>query len=1346
MTLQGIVGRQIRRTIEEMSPDERRLQTETVPSRREALVKLESLLPRFPFFETGIWNPLAARLQGGPQADSVSPNPPLAENQSKLLQGILSVEAASAELALLSEAATGEWTSEETHALRAYRKELVSRTYALEARLHEELNLLEEAISDRVDLLSGNESENEGESAVETELAEWEGRRCVVEEELASLATFREGLEELDGQGPAIWLEELAGTASDLLDLEWKYLEEDWAKSVEEIEVLAPRYVELARVQAKLVQLEIPGLPAMEALWVLRAEAELWAVTEARIEQFGQMMKTAGITDGIINLGGLTREDLTFAQEYSFRQSDYTRVHRYLTEGKTKEALELFQALEASQETRILFETIQEAEKINACTIHALTVVGAGGVARLAMPVIRGLALMGNVSSKAIPTLQFAGQVGTFTVAHRQLNGWVMEQPFFDPNLSALENATVLSREFLFNAGMFAFLGISQQVFAASEAKVLHGIAKRRGAKVSLQNYGPMTVDAEAASSLTLQGLKRSPLVKLAHTGGSFGTELVGFGAWDYLSANVRGLVQGDYNAKRIFAQTLGSRDQWEHNLVFLTALKAGGALAAPAFRPMTRSAEGFARAKYHNRLSELDRSARGCVEALEKHLERPADGLGLLESYESALRAKADFLRDLPSELTHPAALAMLDAEIQNVRELGAAIKAGVFDAAANDGGYHRPVPSIGIVADPLEQAANDATTEIPASESLTMASGAFYASADGGGRSKGPRGGRGGRGLVTRDAGSGTAGKSENGSPQRSVSRKAPPRIPTDPAALAHDMRRGSKSREIVGSLEYRDYQRLSEGIDRLNSGEAGQILRNMAKLYAEPKNALGGHGPFQDCLRLAFEKSGAEDREIALEILRPTNGALFFLLEGRVRTGAEAKIEQGAGDDRSRALGGIRGLRQEFDPIPATRYHERPWMARIGYEIEAALLDLSRAGVGPIGMGMRLLLLQRVDPVPERVEFVSFETLQPFSVLLRQGSQTPQEALVATRNELAIALWKSGWRLGDSPDADLLETAVRVVMPDGDLPIVTRANFQGRSMLIHGEMPVAAILSLVAEGALPMEVLGRLPVQRAALLDGVSLVQQQWDRILRDEQEAFGWQDVLAFDPLSLRFLAENMPAEAHLGGFSRSRDLSPLKRISVDEISPRLGRQLGDGMAMKVFADKENPHQAVFLQHCEFIEENIDARISRHREIYDSGLSYEGHRIGFEIFEVIYRPATGKVVGYVAEKIEGRTLLDLLEDVALEPEQLPLIKRQVLDQLELLHGQGYYHGDPSLENFLVEIGQDGVTAVRLIDFRLDPDLPDLRENQRLDIGAFGSNWDVYVGRFLREYDRLAENSGA
>lgn len=705
MRLQGI-GRQSRQAVEATSPSEGPSQVEAGLFGQEPPRSFEAPQATLPFSETGFLKPLVARLLGGTASVPTSKDSPLTDNQSKLLLQILSVEMASAESALMNEMGGSGIPLDSASSLSDYQYHLLDRLAILESRLLDEMTELDGEIANRMDLLSGNEEENEGLSDVELEIKSLEKIREGLEADLETLSSLKTELT-LEENDPVVLLESITGVAEDLLEVERVYLERDWDRALEGIQVV-PEFAKLPYVQSQLELLTVPSLENFQALVFLQAQAELWTVTEARIEQFGQMMKTAGITDGIVNLGGLTQEDLTFAQEYNFRQSDYSKVLRFLTEGKAAEALELFRGLEESPETRILFETIQDAEKINACTVNALTVVGAGGLARLAMPVMRGLALMGNVSSKAITALQFGTQVGTFTVAHRKLDGWVMERPFFDPNLSPIQNAEALSQEFLINAGMFAFLGMSQKAFAAGEGKVLQGIANRRGTQASLKSYGPMTIEAEAASSLILQGLKRSPLRQLTHTAGSFGTELVGFGTWDYLSANVRALAQGDYEAKRVFAETLGSRDQWEHNLVFLTALKAGGALAAPVFRPMTRSAEGFARAKYQGRLGELDQSARDCVEALEGHLESPRDSLELLERYESALSAKAEFLRDLPSELSHPAGLAMLEGEIQNIRELGRAIRAGVFDTAANDGTYQAPPPRIGMVADPREEAAN--------------------------------------------------------------------------------------------------------------------------------------------------------------------------------------------------------------------------------------------------------------------------------------------------------------------------------------------------------------------------------------------------------------------------------------------------------------------------------------------------------------------------------------------------------------------------------------------------------------------------------------------------------------
>ncbi len=678
-------------------------------------------------FQSGLLKPLAAKFFVEGSGEGREAPSGLTETQEKLLQGLISVEATAAELSLLESVDAVSLDGTQAEVLLAYREALTARAETLGARLHEELGELEDRISHQSGLLSGNEEESEGLSEVEAELELLEAERERFEEELQSLATFKEGLVLLEADDREVLLEELRGTASDLQELEEKHLRKDWNRTLEALTEQAPGLLEIPHIQEQLSSLETPSLKGMEGLVLLQAQAELWAVTEARIEQFGEMMKVAGITDGIINLGGLTKEDLTFAQEYSHRQSDYSKVLRYLVEGKPAEALGLFQGLEGSRETKILFEAFEDAETINACTVNALTVVGAGAAARLAMPFVRGLALMGNVSSKAIPALQFAGQVGTFTVTHRQLNGWVMGQPFFDPNLSPIQNAEALSQEFLFNAGMFAFLGMSQKLFVAAEGKALQGLAKRKGGQASLKTYGPMTIEAEAASELFLKGLQKSQLTKLAHVSGSFGTELVGFGAWDYLAANLQGLASGDYDAKRIFAETLGSKDKWEHNLVFLTALKAGGALAAPVFRPMNRSADAFAKARYGERLAELDQNARDCARALEGHLEAPKDSLELLARYEASLESKLSFLRDIPSELSHPAGLELLNAEIKNVRELSRAIEAGVFDASANDGVYGTLPPRIGTVSSG-ESAANDGRYPDSGLQIMQLAAGAEH------------------------------------------------------------------------------------------------------------------------------------------------------------------------------------------------------------------------------------------------------------------------------------------------------------------------------------------------------------------------------------------------------------------------------------------------------------------------------------------------------------------------------------------------------------------------------------------------------------------------------------------
>lgn len=694
------------------------------PSSSSSRFNPETVLSRLPFAQPRM-KPLVARLLGASPPSEKPPQPQLSESQEKLLNELNSVELARSELEVFN-LETGEALSPAgLRALQGYREELMDRVEALELRGSEELGTLEEQILALSSELSPEGDSSDEGTELEAELFRLESQSEALEAKLSDLGSLREELELSESQDGAILLEELRGPAADILEMEASYLQSDWTSSVESLKQRAPQFSKLIAIESQLSEIASPSLENLGRLILLEAQADLWAVAESRVEQFGEMMKYSGITDGIVNLGGLTKEDLTYAQEYNTQQSRYIEVLAKLRENRPEEALALFQGLESSAETKILFEAFEDVETINACTINALTVVGAGAVARLAMPLVRGLALAGNVSSKAIPALQFGGQVSAFTVSHRQLDAWVMEESFFDPKLSALENAEELGKELLFNAGMFGFLGMSQKLFMAAEAKVLHGLARSQGARTSLRQYGPMTIEAEAASSIILRQMQRSPLMKLAHTTGSFGTELVGFGAWDYLAANLQGLANGDYDAKRIFQETLGSREKWEHNLVFLAALKSGGALAAPVFRPMNRAAESFAKAKYEQKLSAIEQNSRDCAEALEAYLGNPKGSLGLLAEYEAALGKKAELMRSLPEGQAHPLGLALVEGEIQNIRELSRAIRAGVFDASANDGEYGQLPPRIDTVAD-AGSAANDGKYGASQAKSIRMAVGA--------------------------------------------------------------------------------------------------------------------------------------------------------------------------------------------------------------------------------------------------------------------------------------------------------------------------------------------------------------------------------------------------------------------------------------------------------------------------------------------------------------------------------------------------------------------------------------------------------------------------------------------
>jgi serine/threonine protein kinase len=127
----------------------------------------------------------------------------------------------------------------------------------------------------------------------------------------------------------------------------------------------------------------------------------------------------------------------------------------------------------------------------------------------------------------------------------------------------------------------------------------------------------------------------------------------------------------------------------------------------------------------------------------------------------------------------------------------------------------------------------------------------------------------------------------------------------------------------------------------------------------------------------------------------------------------------------------------------------------------------------------------------------------------------------------------------------------------------------------------------------------------------------------------------------------------------------------------------------------------------------VQQAVAKEISQTKTLADdvnsAGLTYDGHPLAPKIGDVIV-DADGNPVGYYEDKIPGRSLKDLLNDPnsGVTSDQLAEIQRQTTEQLDLLHQNGFVHGDASAGNIMVDIGPDGsVRSVRLTDFTPRPD---------------------------------------
>lgn len=401
-------------------------------------------------------------------------------------------------------------------------------------------------------------------------IVEEQRRRSEPSPEQKAIWQDLQDLEARPGDFGPLWVEELRG----------RILEE-----FSGYEEQAPDFPGWKKLRERLESSPRPSPEDYLEVLKLADAGPLWLAVNERIAQLDAQIESAGLTDAIINLPRFWRdEDLELAPAFLDHQTSYIDVHRLLVEGKVKEAYEKFIALEESHETRFLNDAFEESQTINRCSYQAAIVVASGGMGAIAGRLAGGLATRLG-ATRGIGLIEFGAMTTTFTLAERGLDRGIRGERFFDPNLSAGDNALELGEALALNAGMFAFLGGAQKLFAGMAEKHLWALAAAKtlpGLKVDAKALAP---EARAAVQAETALLRQRPAAELFLKGGSFGTELAAFGAWDFLAANYQLAKTGEWDPVGLFERTLLSGKAWEERLSFLAALKVGNRLGATAYQ-----------------------------------------------------------------------------------------------------------------------------------------------------------------------------------------------------------------------------------------------------------------------------------------------------------------------------------------------------------------------------------------------------------------------------------------------------------------------------------------------------------------------------------------------------------------------------------------------------------------------------------------------------------------------------------------------------------------------------------------------------------------------------------------
>ncbi|HKX12521.1 MAG TPA: hypothetical protein VJP40_05165, partial [bacterium] len=122
---------------------------------------------------------------------------------------------------------------------------------------------------------------------------------------------------------------------------------------------------------------------------------------------------------------------------------------------------------------------------------------------------------------------------------------------------------------------------------------------------------------------------------------------------------------------------------------------------------------------------------------------------------------------------------------------------------------------------------------------------------------------------------------------------------------------------------------------------------------------------------------------------------------------------------------------------------------------------------------------------------------------------------------RERIFRSLILDGWRPGQMPSPENLREAMTStdLHHNNHTPLVGTAAASGVSLLVDGHHRLSSLITLVADGHLPPEILRRLPFDRVYDHSSQGILDEALDR---NQLPSYGWKDVLAFHSPSVKLI--------------------------------------------------------------------------------------------------------------------------------------------------------------------------------------------------------------------------------